>query len=287
MPHTVQSRWRAALAAAILLPSLGTAQGNPTVDEALAAVVAGDWRPAEQSARDGERHPAASLAFFGLKPGMTILEVQPGGDGWWTQILAPYAARTRGAYYATAPDIYSNSTSTNARLARQAFELKFINPGVYGRVNLVNWGMDAAPLPADKLDFVLVSRSFHGWMRTPGMPERFLNQLFRATKSGGVLAIEQHRANPGVQDPKAPTGYVTEAYVIEQAEKAGFKLAAKSEINANPKDTKDHPFGVWTLPPMRANAALGSGAVPDPNFDRAKYDAIGESDRMTLRFVKP
>jgi predicted methyltransferase len=101
-----------------------------------------------------------------------------------------------------------------------------------------------------------------------------------------VLAIEQHRANPGPQDPKAPSGYVTEAFVIEAAQKVGLRLADRSEINANAKDTKDHPFGVWTLPPTRATVPYGSGKAPDPTFDRSKYDAIGESDRMTLRFVK-
>ena len=117
--------------------------------------------------------------------------------------------------------------------------------------------------------------------------ERSLVEFFTALKPGGILAIEQHRANPGAQDPQAKSGYVTEAYMIEQAEKAGFRLAARSEINANPKDTKDHPFGVWTLPPARATVPYGSGRDPDPAFDRTKYDAIGESDRMTLQFVKP
>ena len=107
-----------------------------------------------------------------------------------------------------------------------------------------------------------------------------------ALKPGGTLAIEQHRANPGPQDPQAASGYVTEAFVIEAAERAGFKWVARSEINANPKDTKDHPFGVWTLPPQRATVPYGSGRTADPSFDRTKYDAIGESDRMTLRFTK-
>jgi predicted methyltransferase len=147
--------------------------------------------------------------------------------------------------------------------------------------------MQAAPLAPNRFDFVLVARSFHGWMGTPGMSERNLGEIFRALKPGGILAIEQHRANPGVQDPKAESGYVTEAYLIEQATKAGFKLDAKSEINANPKDTKDHPFGVWTLPPTRTTVPIGSGLPPDAKFDRSKFDAIGESDRMTLRFVKP
>jgi predicted methyltransferase len=283
------------IAASIIAAVLSIGAGAPAAqaqapaaaaaDPALAAVLAGDWRTPEQKARDASRRPTEVLAFWGLKPGMSILEVQP-GEGWWTQILAPYAARTRGRYAATSADLYSPQTSTAARLARQAFELRFYNPGVYGRVELVNWGMQAAPLPQNAYDFILVSRSFHGWMRTPGQVDRFLAQLARALKPGGVLAIEQHRANAGPQDPKAENGYVTEAYLVEQVQKAGLSLAAKSELNANPKDTKDHPFGVWTLPPTRTSVPVGSGP-PNPNFDHSRYDAIGESDRMTLRFAKP
>jgi predicted methyltransferase len=257
----------------------------PSGDPVLAAVLAGEWRSAEQKARDEFRRPQTALEFWGLKPGMSVLEVQP-GEGWWTQILAPYAARTGGRYTATAFDILNPGLSQNARLARQQFEYRFYNPGIYGQVNLVNWGPTATPLAPDQFDLILVSRSIHGWMRTEGQPEQYMGQLARALKPGGVLAIEQHRANPGVQDPKAASGYVTEQYVIQLAEKAGLKLAGRSEINANPKDTKDHPFGVWTLPPIRQSVPMGSREPPDPKFDRARYDAIGESDRMTLRFVK-
>ena len=130
--------------------------------------------------------------------------------------------------------------------------------------------------------FVLLARGMHDWVRR-GTAEKNLADVFQATKPGGVLAIEQHRAKPG-QDPSVFNGYLDEKYVISLAEKAGYKLAGKSEINANPKDTKDHPFGVWTLPPSRWTTANGQGS--DPKFDRTKYDAIGESDRMTLRFVK-
>jgi predicted methyltransferase len=129
----------------------------------------------------------------------------------------------------------------------------------------------------------MLTRGMHGWVRD-NRAEANLANIFNSVKPGGVLAIEQHRAKPG-QDPATFNGYIDEAYVISIVEKAGFKLAAKSEINANPKDTKDHPFGVWTLPPARQTAPSGKPA--DPTFDRTKYDAIGESDRMTLRFVKP
>jgi predicted methyltransferase len=254
-------------------------------DPALAAVLAGDWRSPEQRARDVVRRPAEALAFWGLKPGASILEVQP-GEGWWTQILAPYAARTGGRYFGTGPDLANPAITPAARQMRADFEKKFGDRATYGTVQLVNWGMTAAPLPENTYDFILVSRSIHGWMRQDGMVERNFAQLARGLKPGGSLAIEAHRANPGPQDPKAANGYVTEAWVIEQAGKAGLKLAAKSEINANPKDTKDHPFGVWTLPPTRSTVPYGSGKPADPSFDRTKYDAIGESDRMTLRFTK-
>jgi predicted methyltransferase len=255
-------------------------------DPVLGEVVAGDWRSAEAKSRDAVRHPVESLAFWGLKPGMTVLEIQPGG-GWWTEILASYAKRTGGKFYATAADIANPELSEAARKGRESFAARFAaKPDVYGEVHLVNWGTKSAPLPANTFDFILTARSIHGWMRTPGMVEKTFKEFHGALKPGGILAVEQHRANPGPQDPEAKSGYVTEAYVIEQAEKAGFKLAAKSEINANAKDTKDHPFGVWTLPPALRSTPYGSDQT-DPAFDHSKYVAIGESDRMTLRFVKP
>jgi predicted methyltransferase len=256
-----------------------------SADAALEQVVAGEWRSAEEKSRDAARKPIENLQFWGLKPGASILEVQPGG-GWWTRILAPYAARTGGRYSATAADLANPSLSEAARKGRADFAARFSDEKIYGKVELVNWSATAAPLAENNYDFILLSRVIHGWMRVDGLVDRHFANLARSLKPGGVLAVEQHRANPGPQDPKAASGYVTEAFVIEAAEKAGLRLAARSEINANPKDTKDHPFGVWTLPPTRSTVPYGSGKAPDPNFDRSKYDAIGESDRMTLRFVK-
>jgi predicted methyltransferase len=123
-------------------------------------------------------------------------------------------------------------------------------------------------------------------MRTDGMVDKYFAQVARGLKRGGSLAVEQHRAKPGTPDDKGASGYVTEQFVIDAAKRAGLKLVARSEINANPKDTADHPFGVWTLPPTRTTVPYGSGKPADPAFDRSKYDAIGESDRMTLRFTK-
>ena len=270
------------LSASVIAPLNAFAEADPL----LSQVIAGDWRGAEQKSRDAVRKPAEALEFWGLKPGMSILEVGPGAQAWWTEILAPYMARSGGRYTATAPNIYSPTISVRALQARMAFEFHYLNPAVYGKVNLVNWGTDAAPLAPNQFDWVMLARGFHNFMGQ-GVTEKYLHELFVSLKPGGIVAIEQHRANPGVQDPKAPAGYVTEAYLIEAMERAGFKLDARSEINANPRDTKDHPFGVWTLPPTRTSVAMGSGKPPDPNFDHSKYDAIGESDRMTLRFIKP
>jgi predicted methyltransferase len=257
-----------------------------SADPALAAAVAGDWRPAEEKARDVYRHPVEALTFWGLKPGMTILEVQPGG-GWWTHILAPYARATGGTLYVTGADLNDPKLSKQSRDARTSSEAQYAaKPGVYGKVNVINWGPVAKPLPAGKFDFILTARSIHGWAGGEyGLStEKVFSELARALKPGGILAVEQHRAKPGAND--VPHGYVTEEYVIDQARKAGLELVARSEINANPRDTKDHPFGVWTLPPTRQSQ--GDDGKPAPaGFDRAKYDAIGESDRMTLKFRKP
>jgi len=278
----------ASLAVALSPFAAGVTPGEerPAADPVLADVVAGDWRSPEAKARDAARRPIESLTFWGLKPGMTILEIQPGG-AWWTEILAPYAKRTGGKFYATGADIANPELSEGARKSRAEFEARFAaKPDLYGKVNVVNWGVKSAPLPKDTFDFILTARSIHGWMRTPGMAEKTFKEFHDALKPGGILAVEQHRANPGPQDPEAKSGYVTEAHVIELAEKAGFKLAAKSEINANAKDTKDHPFGVWTLPPTLRSTPYGSDKESDPTFHHSKYIAIGESDRMTLKFEK-
>lgn len=254
-------------------------------DAALEAAVLGQWRPQTDRVRDPFRHPIETLAFYGLKPGITVLEISPGG-GYWTEILAPYARATGGKYIATASDLSNPNLSQAAKDGRARFEARFAaKPEIYGQVGYANFGAQSGPLGApNSVDFVMTSRNIHNWM-SAGILDRKLADFYAVLKPGGVFGVEEHRANPGTQDPKAENGYVTEAFVIEAAQRAGFRLAAKSEVNANPRDTKDHPFGVWTLPPVRQSAARGQ---PDnPAFDHTKYDAIGESDRMTLRFVKP
>jgi len=271
-----------AFAALATFTAASFAANEKKADKSIEAAVAGDWRSSDAKSRDVFRHPVDALSFWGLKPGMTVLELQPGG-GWWTEILAPYAKATKGDFYVTAADIADPAVSEGARKGRADFEAKYANADTYGKLNLVNWGANAAPLPANKFDFVLAARVFHGWSNQ-GRVDINLANIYNSIKPGGVLAVEQHRGNPG-QEPPVKDGYVTEQAVIDAATKAGFKLDGKSEINANSKDTKDHPFGVWTLPPTRQSSA--NGKPVDPAFDRAKYDAIGESDRMTLRFVKP
>lgn len=265
----------------------GTVEAATASDPALAAAVAGDWRSADQKARDQYRHPVEALSFWGLKPGMSILEVQPGG-GWWTEILAPYAQATHGKFAMTGTDLGNPKVSKESRDSRAESEAHFAaKPDVYGKVGVVNWGPESKPLPAAQYDFILTARSVHGWIGNENgiAVDKAFGEFSRALKPGGILAVEQHRADPGKQDPKASNGYVSEDFVIAAAKKAGLKLEARSEINANPKDTKDHPFGVWTLPPTRQSSEEDGKPSPE-GFDRAKYDAIGESDRMTLRFRK-
>jgi predicted methyltransferase len=189
-------------------PAAETTQ--PAADP-LAASIGGEWRSAEDKARDEFRHPKESLEFWGLAPGMTILEVQPGG-GWWSDILAPYAKATGGKYYATAADLQNPELSEAARKGRAEFEARFAaKPDVYGQVQFVNFGAKSAPLPENTFDFALSARSIHGWMGG-GVTEKFFKDLHGALKPGGILAIEQHRANPGEQDPKAESGYVTQRH---------------------------------------------------------------------------
>lgn len=237
----------AALAVALALPISACAQA-PQEDAALRAAVASESRPAADRARDAFRHPYDSLTFWGLKPGTTIVEIAPGAGGWWRKILEPYARATGGTYVP---------------------------------VDRIQGGLG---VPEGSADLVLVARSIHNW-HGAGRTDELMRYFFAALKPGGVLAVEQHRA-PEDADPdvSASTGYVSEAYVIASAQKAGFVLEERSEINANPRDDRDHACGVWTLPPTRRGPEDGCAITPE---QRAEYDAIGESDRMTLRFRKP
>lgn len=247
---------RTPLLAAALLAIAAPACAEPapratavqSADAALQAAIASEARPEADRARDAFRHPYESLAFWGLKPGMTVVEIQPGQAGWWSNILQPYLAQTGGTYVAA------------------------------------NNGQQLSGTADGSADMVLVARAFHNWHRG-GQTDALMGQFARVLKPGGVLAVEQHRAPEGSNpDETAPTGYVSEAYVIAAAERAGLVLDGRSEINANAADDRDHPFGVWTLPPVRRSEQGGRTLTPD---ERAAFDAVGESDRMTLRFRKP
>ena len=235
-------------------PSLQHRQGlsmeMPKVEEdaALQAAIASTTRPEADRLRDSQRHPFETLTFWGLQPGLTVVEIEPGRAGWWRNILEPYAAASGGRYVAV-----SRPTETMG-----------VEDGT--------------------ADMVVVARAFHNWSRD-GRTDPYLAAFFKALKPGGVLAVEQHRSVDGLNvADTATTGYVPESYVIHAARRAGFELEARSELNANPKDDRDHPFGVWTLPPVRTSERAGRTLTAE---ERAAFDAIGESDRMTLRFRKP
>jgi predicted methyltransferase len=254
-------------------------------DKALKAAIAGPQRGAENVARDGARHPYQSLVFWGLKPKQTVIEVMP-GSGYWTEILAPYAKATGGKYIAGVADLENPKISEGSRKNRAAFEAKYADAARFGTVGYANWGSRSAPLgPPGSADLVITARNIHNWLWQPPMVDKAMADFFAVLKPGGMLAVEEHRADPRPQNGDARDGYVAVATVVAAAEKAGFKLDGQSEVNANPKDTKDYVYGVWTLPPTRQSTK--DEATPDPKFDHAKYDAIGESDRMTLRFRKP
>ncbi|MBL8549651.1 MAG: class I SAM-dependent methyltransferase [Hyphomonadaceae bacterium] len=287
---------RAAIAAVFAgVIAAGCASGGPGAasieaparDAALQRAVDGAWRTPEARARDAQRHPVESLTFWGLKPGMTIIDIEPGAGAWWTPILAPYAKETGGRYIAGFVDLGDPAVSQRAREARAGFQGEWADETIYGDVAVVDFGPHSGLGAADaSADFILAARTFHGWARTEGRTDRFMAEFARVLKPGGVLAVEQHRAAEGADvSATAPKGYVPEAFIIAAAERAGLRFAGRSEINANVRDDRDHPFGVWTLAPVRRTSPLGQ---PDnPAFDRTEYDAIGESDRMTLKFVKP
>jgi predicted methyltransferase len=233
---------------------------NP--DPALQAAVAGSWRTLANVERDRYRKPVEALTFWGLKPGMTVLELSPSA-GWWTEILAPHARATKGRYIATGADLNNPDLSQGARDQRATFEQRFADKTIYGDVTLVHFGPKSSGLgEPNSVDFILNGRNIHNWMAN-GMLDKVLAESFAVLKPGGILAIEEHRNAPGAeQDPKAASGYVTEAYVIGAAERAGFKLDARSDLYANPRDDRDHPFGVWTLPPVKRTAPQRRKASP-------------------------
>jgi len=242
---------------------------------AIKAALGAKYREPGNPERDAARHPLETLEFFGLKPTYTVLEYGP-GEGWYTEVLAPVLAK-KGKLLITSPDPNGPADQRSTLYGERTRLFLDRSPELYGKVETVVIDGKAPSLSQEgSVDLVLVMRGLHG-MVNGGSLDAWLKEFHDALKTKGTLGIEQHRAKPdAVAEESSKQGYLPEKWVIEKIEAAGFKLAGKSEINANPKDTKDHPNGVWTLAP---NFALG-------DTDREKYAAIGESDRMTLKFTK-
>ena len=250
------------------------ASGAAHADDALKAAIAGKHRSQANAARDAARHPYETLTFFGIKPNMTVVELSPGG-GWYTEILAPYL-RDNGKLIAAGEAPESPNAGARRYAANLTAKLASDN-AIFGKVQR---GLFEPPRAYNiaapgSVDMVLTFRNLHNWIgEGDDKVKEIFTKVHEVLKPGGVFGVVDHRLP--ASRPAADNGYVHEAYVIKMAESAGFKLAAKSEVNANPKDTADHNKGVWALPPTFANK----------DVDRAKYAAIGESDRMTLKFVK-
>jgi predicted methyltransferase len=265
----------AAIAGALALAACTAGSSRQTTAQALSAILAGDQRSAENRARDAYRHPKETLLFFGIRPEMRVLEVWP-EPGWYTEVIAPLL-RDKGKYYAALIAADPASRYNTARLDKYREKLG-ARPDLYDRVTVVTFPADGGDaVPPATVDMVLTFRNIHNWMSHDVASQAFAT-MYRALRPGGVLGVVEHRGNPALpQDSQAKSGYVNEDYAVKLIEAQGFRLVAKSEVNANPRDTKDYEQGVWTLPP---NYRLG-------DKDHDKYAAIGESDRFTLRFVKP
>ena len=249
----------------MVLSSTAFAAEPPSLDK----IMAGDHRNDVNRARDAYRHPKETLAFFGVKPDSTVVEIFPGG-GWYTELLAPYL-RDSGRYYG----VIAAQSTRGMKFMQDKFATK---PELYDKAKILPLAAVMPDIrPEGGADFVLTFRNVHNWL-DDDLVDTYFKAFYDALKPGGVLGVVEHRAKPGTKlSQSINLGYMTEEFVIKHALMAGFKLEAKSEINANPKDTKDYAKGVWTLPPV----------LTEGDKDRAKYMEIGESDRMTLRFVKP
>lgn len=265
---------RASLAVAVAAAA-GAATPALAVAPAIQHAVEAPSRSAKNVARDGARHPAAELSFFGVTPTASVVEVWPGG-GYWTQILAPLL-HNHGTYTIAVGAKDGDELERHYAPSPAFLQMLSSDPSVYGKIKttVLSHGHDEIA-PPGSADVVLTFRNLHNWMGE-GDATEMLAAMRAALKPGGILGIEDHRANTRTaQDPKAESGYVRQDYAIALVETAGFKLVGSSEIDANPKDTADHPKGVWTLPPTYALK----------DVDHAKYEAIGEADNFVLKFEK-
>jgi len=277
-----QKHWRIPLNRLIsivitLFISSAAMAGEMSFAERVAMGAQGDHRSEGNKARNQYRHPVETLEFFGIKDGMTVMEIWPGG-GWYTEVLAP-AMRDHGKLIiATWDPEVEGQPAYRYELPKKMEETFANNPKVYDQVTVEYFSPPGSPSlgEAESVDVIVTFRNTHGWVGG-GVAQDIFNEFARVLKPGGTLGVVQHRANDGT-DPAvtAKQGYVSEQAVKELAANAGFEFEDSSEVNANPRDSKDHPEGVWTLPP-----SLQLGDV-----DKDKYSAIGESDRMTLRFKK-
>ncbi len=247
--------------------------------QAIAAAIAGAHRSAENKARDPWRRPAETLAFFGVQPTSTVVEITPGG-GWYTEILGP-ALANGGKLLAAVVDPASASERSRDYYTRaaDAYGAKLAaDPELYGSTEIVSFSLESPSFgPDGSADVVVTFRNVHNWVGSGAAPKMF-EGFFKVLKPGGVLGVVEHSVKAGSAGDKPDSGYMTEEAVVKLATDAGFELAERSDINANLADTGDHPNGVWNLPP--------SLRVADGD-DAGKYQAIGESNRMTLKFVKP
>jgi predicted methyltransferase len=262
------------LAGAVFVAACTTDSSRQVTAQTLTSILAGDQRSEENRARDRYRHPKETLLFFGIRPQMKVLEVWP-EPGWYTEVIAPLV-RDSGMYYAA---VTPDPGSKHITQGLEAFRAKLASrPDLYEHVQVVNFPLDGSDVVApESIDMVVTFRNIHNWMAETQAAQAFAT-MYRALKPGGVLGVVEHRGNPAApQDSQAKSGYVNEDYAIRLIEAQGFRLGAKSQVNSNPRDTKDYEQGVWTLPP---SYRLGAK-------DHDKYAAIGESDRFTLRFVKP
>ncbi|MEM0987192.1 MAG: hypothetical protein AAGJ32_13175 [Pseudomonadota bacterium] len=262
--------------------------GPDRIADPLAWAIAGDWRPDQEKSRDGDRNPAETLTFFEVEAGDVVVELWPGG-GWYSAILAPYLNAGGGRLIAAGfdPDAYGGERRDRIENRIGEYENRFASrPDIFGAITLARFSGDSPALAAPgSADAVLTFRNLHNWMAA-GYAEKAFRDAFDVLKPGGILGVVEHRLpSSETQDPMAMTGYVHEDYVKAAAKRAGFVFVESSEINANPKDTADHPFGVWTLPP-NSRSQDRTGTMPE-GFDPGLYQSIGESDRMTLKFRKP
>jgi len=262
--------WGIAGLAALVMSTADAAPVN-TFD----AILAGPQRSDAERARDVYRHPKETLMFFGIRPNQTVIEIEPGA-GWYTEILAPYLHDNGKLYVAP---YFADATKGDSPSNKRYSDKLMQDPAIYGNVKIgaLRAGQFSDVAPEGSADLVLTFRNAHNWIKDGHIDDNF-KAFYTELKPGGVLGIVDHRAKPGTTDQQMmDSGYTTETYIIEHARAAGFKLAGRSEVNSNPRDTKDYASGVWALPPTLAGG----------DQDKAKYLAIGESDRMTLRFVKP